>query len=310
MSVREKRVQNVNGTTGSINAGLTEDERRAWWDDGLVLRRNVLSMDEVDRLRHAADRITEPLWAAGPDPRYPDDHPHSVRRTSLVTVSDEFDTLIDHPNTLGVLRELLGAYVQLAGSEVFARRRSDRPISKFHTDFGPSLQRIYLAPDSLAIQLKIQFFLTDVDSDDQANFVFVPGSHRRPPRTVQDNCHVDEANSWMDQGRWPPEAISVRANAGDAIIFAPTLWHAVAANPSGKERLTVIMRYAQLWCRAHDESARAVQLRTLSPRRARFLGHLPEDADPMQYYKPKHQEAVAWPEFGAAGAWPSAPSSP
>ena len=47
----------------------------------------------------------------------------------------------------------------------------------FHTDAGPSLQRIHLHPDSLPLQFKIQFFLTDLSEPDQANFMCGPGSH-------------------------------------------------------------------------------------------------------------------------------------
>ncbi len=47
----------------------------------------------------------------------------------------------------------------------------------FHTDAGPSLQRIHPHSDSLPLQFKIQFFLTDLSEPDQANFMCGPGSH-------------------------------------------------------------------------------------------------------------------------------------
>ena len=37
----------------------------------------------------------------------------------------------------------------------------------FHTDAGPSLQRIHPYSDSLPLQFKIQFFLTDLSEPDK-----------------------------------------------------------------------------------------------------------------------------------------------
>ena len=48
----------------------------------------------------------------------------------------------------------------------------------WHTDAGPSLQRIRVTEDSLALNFKIQFFLTDMKKKNLANFCLVPGSHK------------------------------------------------------------------------------------------------------------------------------------
>lgn len=268
---------------------IDPDLLRAWRNEGLVLLRGVLDDEQLSRMRAAAQQLTHDGWDRdGSDRRFPDDYPHSVRSTAVVAATDAFDELIDHPRALPVLITLLGPELQMAGSEVFARRNSERPMSRFHTDFGPSLQRILLKPESAAIQLKIQYFLTDVHAPDEGNFVYLPGSHLLASEMVKANCHVGSANEWLDRGEWPPDAVQVVADAGDAVVFWPGLWHAVASNVSGPERLTAILRYSQLWCRPHDESATAADRHAMTPRRAALLGRLPAGSQEMDYYKPRH----------------------
>jgi len=274
---------------GPAGSAVDTDLLRAWREDGLVLLRGVLNHEQVARMRAAAQELTRDGWDRdGSDPRFPDDYPHSVRSTAVVATTDAFDELIDHPRALPALVALLGPELQMAGSEVFARRNSEKPMSRFHTDFGPSLQRILLKPDSAAIQLKIQYFLTDVDGQDEGNFVYLPGSHLLASEMVKANCHVGSANEWLDRGEWPPAAVQVVARAGDAVVFWPGLWHAVASNVAGPERLTAILRYSQLWCRPHDASAAAADRRALTPRRQALLARLPAGANEMDYYKPRH----------------------
>jgi ectoine hydroxylase-related dioxygenase (phytanoyl-CoA dioxygenase family) len=272
------------------------DEIRSLWEHhGLVKLTGVLDAEQLASMRAAIDRLAVAEWERGaPQPDFPDDYPHSVRLTSLVAQDSAFHDLIDQPRVMNALKAVMGPDILLAGSEAIVRRNNELPMSRFHTDFGPSVQRIALRPDSKALMLKVQYFLTDVTEEDQGNFIYIPGSHLRDAGQNHANCHIDSANTALDTGTWPSDAIQVRAKAGDAVFFGSQLWHGASANPRGPERQTVILRYAQLWCRSHDHSDRAAAHGTLTERQRRVLGVLPEGTSSVFYYKARDQDSVVW----------------
>lgn len=272
-----------------------DEIRSLWQHHGLVKLTGVLDPDQLGSMRAAIDRLAEKEWRRGaPTPDFPDDYPHSVRLTSLVAQDRAFHDLIDQPRVMDALKAVMGPDILLAGSEAIVRRNNELPMSRFHTDFGPSVQRIALRPDSKALMLKVQYFLTDVTEENQGNFVYIPGSHLRDAGQNHANCHIDSANAALDGGALPEDAIQVRVKAGDAVFFGSQLWHGASANPGGPERQTVILRYAQLWCRSHDHSDRAAEDATLTERQRRILGVLPEGTSSVFYYKARDQESVVW----------------
>jgi hypothetical protein len=278
---------------GLLDGVLSEAELATWRADGCLVLRGLLAPDDVARLGAVVDELTSSLWDTSASERMPDDWPHSVRVDNVFSHTDAFDELIDHPRVLPRLVALMGEFLQVTGAEVFVRRASDRPMSTFHTDYGPSMQAIALRPESRELHLKVQFFLTDVSAPSSGNFMYVRGSHRLRPHETLASCQVDEANETLARGELPVGTSVVQAAAGDAVIFPYSLWHGVTPNTAGQDRKTVILRYGHLWCRPHDrfdvESAVASRL---TARRRRLLGVLNEGARPMDYYKPSDQQAV------------------
>jgi ectoine hydroxylase-related dioxygenase (phytanoyl-CoA dioxygenase family) len=114
-----------------MDAGLriTNDERAAWERDGFFLRRAVFGPDEVEALRHAAERTAELARAAlgAPDEHYTIDGNRYVeaRRstiqlehrpdTTTIRVIEpfhhfdpRFDALLDDPRLVAPMRDLVG----------------------------------------------------------------------------------------------------------------------------------------------------------------------------------------------------------
>jgi hypothetical protein len=198
--------------------------------------------------------------------------------TPAIVEAIEFGQLLDHPSVFGKILSLMGPYIYLTGSDMLVRhpRDSTVPVTAFHVDGGPSMQRITQTLEDPVIQLKVQFFLTDLLGADEGNFTLVPGSHRRrpPPRGI----HEDEL------GESPMQVI---ARAGDALIFPWTLWHAVRPNNSSRARKSIIFRYSQLWCRPVDfESIPEAFLQSLTARRRRLLGNFGATTAPRLFYYP------------------------
>jgi ectoine hydroxylase-related dioxygenase (phytanoyl-CoA dioxygenase family) len=182
--------------------------------------------------------------------------------------------------------ELLGPDVHVLGSEAFVRNAGDQPLEGWHTDGGASLMGIVLDPASRALQLKVQYFLTDLSGPDSGNFTLIPGSHRRRPEQLGDDCYLPEVDEMWRRGEMPPGAVQVLAKPGDALVFPYNMWHAVAPNRSGRTRRSVIIRYGHLWCRPLDFHRMPAEIVVrMTERQQQMFGEFGPDSHPADYYK-------------------------
>jgi ectoine hydroxylase-related dioxygenase (phytanoyl-CoA dioxygenase family) len=265
----------------AVDRLLTSDERAAWDNNGYLHLRDVVNADEVAGVRAALAEVQKDFTA---DVLSEDRAQHLARPgndrdlnvVGLLRWTAAADALIDHRGTFGRVLGLMGPFIQVAGTEAFFRYASHEPLLGLHTDGGPALQRIFPEPASNVIQLKVQFFLTDVSQPDSGNLVLVPGSHRVPfPVGAAEQHPLAERRR------------QVLARAGDCVIFPWAMWHGVAPNVVGATRVSVIVRYAQLWCRPVDPTGLDEQaLQRLTPRRRRLLGHFPFAPAPNDWYRP------------------------
>lgn len=250
---------------------MDDKQRRQWDEEGYLLLDQVLSPDEVSVLLDAADRAV-----AGSRGRVDQGGSKAFKIIRAVEQDASLDFLIDHPATLPVLLDLLGPSLQILGTEIFVRLPApgSEPLVEWHKDGGPALSRILHRPGDPVLQLKIQYFLTDLSEPDSGNFMLVPGSHRRP-------FPPDGRVSAGDLAR----AVQVLARPGDALLFPWALWHAVAPNRSGRVRKSATIRWGQLFCRPYDyERLPADLLARWTSRQRRLFGELRAESQPHDYY--------------------------
>jgi len=163
----------------------------------------------------------------------------------------------------------------------------------FHTDGGLSLRQVIVTDESIVLQVKVQYFLTDVSASDSGNFLYLPGSHRRPADEVTAQCFIPEVNRILDSGKLPEGTVEVHAAAGDVIVFPHSIWHAVGPNTSGYSRKSIIFRYGQLWCRPVDyDRVPDAALARMTDRQRRLLADFGTDPHPTDFYKPPAQEEI------------------
>ena len=259
-------------------SGVTRDQRRSWRRDGFLLLRGGLPPAEVAHLLARIDDILERY--AGSAHRF-DQSATAYKVAEAITLTDALDGLLDHERVFPLLLDLLGPFLQVLGTEIFARpsTESDELAVEWHTDGGPVLGRFLPHGNDPALQLKTQFFLTDMPETDSGNFMLVPGSHRRlfPREGV---------------AATPPDAIQLTVRAGDVLLFPWSLWHAVAPNHSGRARRSVTVRYGQLWSRPYDcDRLPDSVLARLTPRRRRLLGDL-GNVHPSSYFYANEEEQL------------------
>jgi ectoine hydroxylase-related dioxygenase (phytanoyl-CoA dioxygenase family) len=274
---------------------LSESERDQWNEQGYIHVRGALAPDEIalllDQLREVQRRSEEEwgkesLWEdvfdAGND--------RDLSLNNAIKWCPRIDFLIDHPSIFGKVLALMGPHIQCVGSEVYVRYSGDDPLFDFHTDLGPSLRTV--APvEEKAIQLKAQFFLTDLLEPDSGNFAVVPRSHRHP---FPGKIPYEKAE----------DRVQILAAAGDVIMFPLSLGHGVAPNKRGATRYSVIMRYAQMFCRSVDywTEPEGPVMNRLTPRRQRLLGNLGGHSRPGDFYGmiPDQLELLYGNEFSSS----------
>jgi hypothetical protein len=194
---------------------LSESMRQQWQEQGYLHLKNAIPKDEITRYLAAADKLVARHETEKPESR--DTGSYVISQTLFKTAG--LDPLIDHSNVLGVILDLMGPYLSVLGSEIYVRHPGDEPHG-WHIDAGRSLGQIRVTPESLPINFKIQFFLTDIPTEDHANFCLVPGSHLRPmPRGEKRKPR----SNWGIGRDAPDGAIQMIAEAGDCAVFPNTL---------------------------------------------------------------------------------------
>lgn len=271
-------------TAATTYPALSAEDEVAWNRDGFLILRCVLSHEETSSICNAIDELAERHAGSGNAKVLGlTGNPRDLKLRQAIEQTDALDRLLDHPMSFGRILSLMGPYLAVLGTELLMRQPHDAPLLRIHTDGGPSMQNILPVEGNLPLQFKVQYFLTDVSTENSGNLIVVPGSHRLPldPNGVSHEEAVERG------------AIQVLARAGDAIIFPWTIWHGVAPNRSGRVRKTALMRYGQLWCRSVDYiSPSSATLGRLTLRQRRLLGDLGPDPHPSDYYRPSDRDQL------------------
>lgn len=268
---------------------MPQKHRQHWQEQGYLFLPQVLSpaetnffLEKVDAVLASCDK--QQLFSQNAEGAGPIDEASTFKLASALTQTDALDSLIDHPRVFPWLLTLVGPYLQILGTEIFVRRASpsSEPLVEWHADGGPALSNFLPCPGNPVLQMKVQFFLTDMSDLDSGNFMLVPGSHR-----------VRFPDQKFSPAAPPAGAIQLRAKAGDALLFPWSLWHAVAPNHSARARQSITFRYGQMWSRPYDyERLPAEVLERLTPRRRRLCGDLGAGIHPSAYFYPDPDEQL------------------
>jgi phytanoyl-CoA dioxygenase PhyH len=258
-----------------MGAGVLMDEQKHQWrEDGFLLLQSALTPAEVATMTAAVDA----MFAA--HLQQPDVKPDAgLDRRNVMEENALFVELMDHPRTFPVVLELLGPHIQLSMSEVVVRPPNPEGSFLLHTDGGQAMRQIRVTEESLPLQIKIQYFLTDVDAPDSGNFTLVPGSHKRA-----------FPEGGIEKGPYIPEAVQLCVRAGDAVFFPHALWHGYVTNRSSRTRKSLIYCYSQQCFRPFDyEKASPELLARCTPRQRRLIGDIGEWKHGSYFYSPSDQ---------------------
>lgn len=274
-----------------MNLSLRQQEISFFHNNGYLILKGLFHQSEITRMHGAAQKILQNVESKTSDKtskNYHDRNYYNIH--DVLKHTDDFDHLIDSNRFFDVITHLMGPFIQMMSLHLFVRHSNcdskKSNIMRFHTDSGPALQHIYPDLRSLSLQLKIQVFLTNVEEENHGNFICIPGSHLRKVKNYSKYCLIDECNQYVDSDRMPPDSLQLKVKAGDAIIHSLNLWHTVSPNLSGNTRLSVSLRYGQLWFRTFYHYLDESVMKRLSPRQRRLLCDFGDEIHDDIFYRP------------------------
>lgn len=257
---------------------LSEEQKMSWRDNGYLHIKNVLPPQYIEDLKGALEELSRKYGCGDLDAQFQ----IGLDKKFIVKEGDIFRDLIDCRYTFPYIVELMGPCIQLSMSHALIRPAGNDFEGFVHTDGGPSMQSVCLTEDSKPLQVKIQYFLTDVEAELSGNFIFKPGSHKIPfPAYGVD--YLEEKKK-MNQ---------LVVKAGDVAIFPSSLWHGAIKNTSKNDRKSLIYGYSQIFLRPYDYNfAEEELLAKCDLRKRRLLGDMGVDKPQAHYYPPCDQVAV------------------
>lgn len=267
----------------------TDEQLKAFNDEGYLIVEDAISTEMVDALEEIADRVdAEERAKTGLAP-------HKLLSKFRTVIEDDLLLeLLDNKKVFPLLWDILGWNIQLYISHLimYPPEPPNTPrvtkAAHWHQDGGrpvPEMERPHPR-----LSLKVSYWLTDVTDRDNGAMRLIPGSHKldtRPP------------NSDNDPDGDPEGAMDLIVKRGTAVLFDRRMWHSRGWNFSDVTRKVLFMGYSYRWLRGLDYNLMPPELLDkCDPIRRQLLGDgvdvkgwwQPTDADvPLKMWIAEHR---------------------
>jgi ectoine hydroxylase-related dioxygenase (phytanoyl-CoA dioxygenase family) len=209
-----------------MDVATPDEMRRQLEDEGFCIVPNVLSKEELERVRTALDRGAELMrrtMGSAHDHRL-DPNDANIRVYNLPAVDPVFIDLLRREDALAAVKAVLGAHVLVSNFTANIALPGSGSM-RLHADQALVVPAPWLQPWAL----NIIWCLDDVHEANGATR-YLPGSHRF--RTFEDV---------------PPDAVErtrpFEAKAGSFIVMEGRLWHTSGHNTTVDERRRMLFAY-------------------------------------------------------------------
>ena len=259
------------GASGSPN-GITPAQRLHFDIYGFVMLQDVLTPDEVSRMKDALHRMKADSDLKSKRVYTSRRREHYILMGNLIEYDPALLEYAVHPKLVPLVEEVVGGKVRLEETEaIINSREANADLEELHkrrynpTGFHRGTQHgwgTYIEQNKFhCIFVKTLAYLTDVGPDDGGTCV-IPGSHRLtwPQEEMIEAALSDDRLIYQ-----------VEATAGSVLLFGEALIHSTTAIRSDKERTILIAGYTPPMVREWPGNE-------ISPE---FIETLPEEIKPL-----------------------------
>ena len=225
---------------------ITENQQNQFDEDGFILIEDALSPDHVSCLLQVIDTVYERCrnkHGTSPSAAY------QIR--NAITHHTELLALIDYPEILPLIVDVLGVNLQIRTSHIDVRPPmkdtidyklgSSSSFFPWHAD-----EPDYGYPITNGIipfcEVKVGYYLTDLTQHNSGAICVVRGSHRCSPRLINDPDYAID----------PKDIVEVNVQPGTAMLWRTALWHCLTPNLSTQTRKCLYYGYSHRWLRPGD----------------------------------------------------------
>ena len=283
---------------------LTDAQRCQFDEDGFFLVEDALTPAEIEELTTVIDGMYAEFYRAR------NLGPHDAFQWRNVVVQHPvFLNLIDHPQMLPLVVDLIGYNIQIRTSHLDVRPPVQPELAQkslgardsffpWHSD-APNFGWPMVEGVIPYMEMKIGYYLTDLTEHNSGAICVVRGSHKRPQRDAQGNVIVD-----------PKDIVEVNVRPGTALVWRTALLHCVTPNLSDHARKCLYYGYHPRWIRPsdYDHQDPAIMV-DCNPIQRQLLGELGDGSqnyngdDPLvhpvsRYWRPQDTDIPlkAWAE--------------
>ncbi|MDA0748669.1 MAG: phytanoyl-CoA dioxygenase family protein [bacterium] len=207
---------------------MTPEEKFMFDLEGYIVIKNVLTPEEVKKMNAFADTT------------FPDGFPENgTNRTSQISKwGPDFQALLDHPNVMPYLVELLGPKVRVDHDYcIFMKKNATRgSLHGGETDLEGDHWYKYRDGAMRNGLTVATFFLSPAKKGD-GGFCCIPGSHKS-------NFIFSLPRDVRTFERKPHYVVQPEVEAGDVLIFTEALIHGTMAWTADHERRALLYKYS------------------------------------------------------------------
>ncbi len=209
---------------------LTQDQREAFDEDGVLVVRGAIDAATIERLIEAGDRLAASFLGQSEEKYWQE-------RRGLIQ-QDAFFDLVAHSPTVSLVVQLLSPNIHLQSAGIVYKQPESPgtlPAARgWHRDIGITSD---LGHDSLPlVGIKVCYCLTDFHEPNSGLTSVVPRSHRSlKPLAVFEG----------EDG--PRDARDLILNSGDAFLFDNRIYHSATRNLTDRTSKVAIYGYSYRW---------------------------------------------------------------
>jgi Phytanoyl-CoA dioxygenase (PhyH) len=230
----------ADGRTLKMPLAMSAEEASHYGRDGYLLRKGLLSYDEVSRFRDRARTQLEQETREGAVMSKGD----KEGKTTLLKMwtkaeDDQYGLLARDERLVNLSEDAIGKPVYLYSHKMTMKQPNEGGAWEWHQDFGYWYNNGCLAPEMMSIYLAL-----DKATRENGCLQVLKGSHRLGRLDhIRENDQTNVAKDHLQAALKRFERVYVEMEAGDALVFDGNLLHRSDANLTDTYRWGYICSY-------------------------------------------------------------------